>query len=204
MCCMLLQVCCRCAACCCRCVCVCIHTYIHVEISPCCCRCVCVCVCVYVDDVCMYACLYAHKYINTHKLTHILMYTHTHRCYSCHCTASCFSRARLGHRHKHPQASHTYSCIRIHTGAIAASAPLLAFHGLASEIDPSKYWSIVTRDYSPSAGCDSECSGLMRVMHVCMYVSMCACICIYVCVCSCVCVYIYIYVYVYVYIYIYV
>jgi hypothetical protein len=58
-----------------------------------------------------------------------------------------------------------HKCMHCHTytGAIAASAPLIAFHGLASYIDPSKYWSIVTRDFTPSAGCDTQCSVFMQV-----------------------------------------
>jgi len=43
-------------------------------------------------------------------------------------------------------------------GAIAASAPILAFHGQANGFgDGEKFWQVVTRDASPAAGSAEKC-----------------------------------------------
>lgn len=43
-------------------------------------------------------------------------------------------------------------------GAVAASAPVLAFDGLMPVYETQQYWSVVSSDFSVGGGCDATCS----------------------------------------------
>ncbi|EGD74214.1 hypothetical protein PTSG_06225 [Salpingoeca rosetta] len=47
-------------------------------------------------------------------------------------------------------------------GAIAASAPILAFPGMTPPFDSNGYWQVVTRDATPAAGAAPACENNMR------------------------------------------
>jgi len=47
-------------------------------------------------------------------------------------------------------------------GAIAASAPLIAFDGLSSPYDSSTYWASVSQDFSTEGGCPAACAQNIR------------------------------------------
>ena len=49
-------------------------------------------------------------------------------------------------------------------GAIAASAPVLAFPGMSPKFDSQRYWAVVTHDATAAAGAAPACAG--NVAHV--------------------------------------
>lgn len=50
----------------------------------------------------------------------------------------------------------------VFAGAVAASAPILAFDGQVPAYDQSTYWSVVTRDATPAGGSAAACSANVR------------------------------------------
>jgi lysosomal Pro-X carboxypeptidase len=47
-------------------------------------------------------------------------------------------------------------------GAVAASAPILAFPGMSPPWDTNSYWQVVTRDATPAAGAAAGCESNVR------------------------------------------
>lgn len=47
-------------------------------------------------------------------------------------------------------------------GAIAGSAPILAFPGMSPPYDTNTYWQVVTRDATPEAGAANGCDSNVR------------------------------------------
>lgn len=50
----------------------------------------------------------------------------------------------------------------VFAGAIAASAPMLAFPGMAAAYDSETYWALVTADASPAGGANAACAPNVR------------------------------------------
>lgn len=50
----------------------------------------------------------------------------------------------------------------VFAGAVAASAPVLAFQGMTPAYDSASYWAVVTRDATPAGGAAAACAANIR------------------------------------------